>query len=61
MRVFWPSGSPREASSGILVGFRNSDFDIFVVTVLQDVEVRFSLTPSDFLADIQSDDTSKML
>jgi phosphatidylinositol glycan class Q protein len=40
MRVFWPSDAPRDASPGVLVGFRNSASDVFVVAVLQEVELR---------------------
>ncbi|KAF2084561.1 N-acetylglucosaminyl transferase component Gpi1 [Saccharata proteae CBS 121410] len=40
MRIFWPSDTPKTPSSGVLVGWRNSEFDIFVVTVLQDIEPR---------------------
>jgi len=40
MRVFWPSDAPRSSLPGVLVGFRNSDTDVFVVGVLEGVEVR---------------------
>ncbi|KAF2278301.1 Gpi1-domain-containing protein [Westerdykella ornata] len=40
MRVFWPSGAADGSSAGVLVGFRNSELDIFVVSILQDVELR---------------------
>ncbi|KAF2868970.1 N-acetylglucosaminyl transferase component-domain-containing protein [Massariosphaeria phaeospora] len=40
MRIFWPSDAPTAPSPGVLVGFRNSELDIFVVSILQDVEVR---------------------
>jgi hypothetical protein len=40
MRVFWPSDAPRSPLPGVLVGFRNSDSDVFVVGILQEVEVR---------------------
>jgi phosphatidylinositol glycan class Q protein len=39
-RVFWPSDAPRDSSPGVLVGFRNSESDVFVVAVLQEVELR---------------------
>lgn len=39
MRIFWPSDAPNGPLSGTLVGFRNSQLDIFVVSVLQEVEV----------------------
>jgi phosphatidylinositol glycan class Q protein len=40
MRVFWPSDAPRDALPGVLVGFRNSESDVFVVAILQEVELR---------------------
>ncbi|KAL1619197.1 pig-Q [Diplodia seriata] len=40
MRIFWPSDTPTKPSAGVLVGWRNSELDIFVVTVLRDVELR---------------------
>jgi phosphatidylinositol glycan class Q protein len=39
MRIFWPSDAPRSPSPGVLVGFQNSDSDVFVVGILQQVEV----------------------
>lgn len=39
LRIFWPNGLPRTATPGVIVGWRNSDYDLFVVTVLEDVEV----------------------
>jgi hypothetical protein len=44
MRVFWPSDAPRSSLQGVLVGFRNSESDVFVVAILQDVEVRIQST-----------------
>jgi phosphatidylinositol glycan class Q protein len=44
MRVFWPSDAPRSHLQGVLVGFRNSDSDVFVIAILQEVEVRAQLT-----------------
>lgn len=38
LRVFWPSDVPRIRKQGTIVGWRNSDLDLFVVSVLQDVE-----------------------
>jgi phosphatidylinositol glycan class Q protein len=38
MRIFWPSDAPTGLAPAVLVGFRNSDLDLFVVAVLQDVE-----------------------
>lgn len=40
IRIFWPSGAPTERSPGVLVGWRNSELDVFVVSILYDVEVR---------------------
>jgi phosphatidylinositol glycan class Q protein len=40
MRVFWPSDAPRGPTPGVLVGFRNAELDVFVVAVLQEVELR---------------------
>ncbi|KAI7645887.1 putative N-acetylglucosaminyltransferase subunit, partial [Hortaea werneckii] len=40
MRVFWPSDAPKDGISGILVGWKNSDLDVLVVSVLQGVEAR---------------------
>ena len=42
LRVFWPSDELKHKREGILVGWRNSALDIFVVSVLQDVEVSLS-------------------
>jgi phosphatidylinositol glycan class Q protein len=39
MRVFWPSDAPRSPNSGVLIGWRNSEYDILVIAILQDVEV----------------------
>jgi phosphatidylinositol glycan class Q protein len=44
MRVFWPSDAPRSPLQGVLVGFRNSDSDVFVIAILQEVEVRAQIT-----------------
>lgn len=40
LRIFWPQDLPRTGSPGVLVGWRNSESDIFVLTILEDVEVR---------------------
>ncbi|EMD00046.1 hypothetical protein BAUCODRAFT_119605 [Baudoinia panamericana UAMH 10762] len=40
MRIFWPSDAPEDDVPGVLVGWRNSELDILVVSVLQGVEVR---------------------
>ncbi|OAG36369.1 hypothetical protein AYO21_09448 [Fonsecaea monophora] len=40
LRVFWPSSLTRTTTPGVIVGWRNSEYDLFVITVLEDVEVR---------------------
>ncbi|KAF2155331.1 Gpi1-domain-containing protein [Myriangium duriaei CBS 260.36] len=40
MRVFWPSDIANITRPGVLVGWRNSDLDVIVLSVLQDVEIR---------------------
>lgn len=39
VRVFWPSDIPRAAEPGVLLGWRNSERDYVVVTVLKNVEL----------------------
>ncbi|CAI6338783.1 unnamed protein product [Periconia digitata] len=39
MRIFWPLDAPRDSKPGVLVGFQNSKFDLFVVAVLQNVRL----------------------
>lgn len=39
MRVFWPVDFARHEQSGVLVGWRNSALDIFVVTVISGINV----------------------
>lgn len=39
IRVFWPSDISRQYAPGVLVGFKNGERDIFIVTVLHKVEV----------------------
>lgn len=41
LRVFWPYDLPRSSAPGVVVGWRNSELDLFVLTVLEDVEVSF--------------------
>jgi len=43
MRIFWPLDIPRTDTPGIIVGWRNSGFDVFVVAILEDVEVSKTL------------------
>lgn len=40
MRVFWPTDIPRSDLRGVVVGWRNSALDVFVVAVLEEVEPR---------------------
>ena len=40
MRIFWPLDIPRTTSPGVIVGWKNSEFDVLVVAILEDVEVR---------------------
>lgn len=40
LRLFWPSTLARSTTPGVIVGWRNSDLDLVVVTVLEDVEIR---------------------
>lgn len=46
MRVFWPSDGPRDDIPGVLVGWRNSDLDVLVVSILLGVEVRNAIRDS---------------
>ena len=39
LRIFWPSDIPKSQRQGTIVGWRNTNLDVFVVSVLQDVEV----------------------
>src|SRR6185437_14785591 len=39
MRIFWPADIPKSDSPGIIVGWRNSGLDVFVVAILEDVDV----------------------
>lgn len=39
MRIFWPLDLPKCDSRGVIVGWRNSGLDVFVVAVLEDVDV----------------------
>lgn len=40
LRIFWPSDAPRGNTQGIIVGWRNSELDLFVISILQNVEVK---------------------
>jgi phosphatidylinositol glycan class Q protein len=39
LRIFWPSDAPRHTRPGVLVGWRNSEYDVLVISILHDVEV----------------------
>lgn len=39
MRIFWPSDLSRSDAPGIIVGWRNSGLDVFVVAILEEVDV----------------------
>lgn len=43
MRVFWPLDFPRNSQPGVLVGWRNSELDIFVVDIMNGVDVGFTV------------------
>ncbi|KAK0649400.1 N-acetylglucosaminyl transferase component-domain-containing protein [Cercophora newfieldiana] len=40
MRVFWPTDLPRSGLKGVVVGWRNSPLDVFVLAILEEVEPR---------------------
>ena len=40
LRIFWPLGLAVSTTPGVIVGWRNSDSDLCVVTVLEDAEVK---------------------
>ena len=44
MRVFWPVDVSRTDTPGIIVGWRNSGLDVFVLAILELVEVSVSDT-----------------
>lgn len=46
MRIFWPTDIQRSELSGVVVGWRNSPLDVFVVAVLDEVDVRRAPLPS---------------
>jgi len=48
MRIFWPVDIPRTDAPGIIVGWRNSGLDVFVVAILEDVDVSLEETAKDF-------------
>jgi hypothetical protein len=42
VKVFWPSNAPSSQVPGVVIGWKNSDVEFFVLTVLEAVEVRLS-------------------
>lgn len=42
MRIFWPSDIARSGFPGLIVGWKNSELDFFVVAVLDVVDVSSS-------------------
>jgi phosphatidylinositol N-acetylglucosaminyltransferase subunit Q len=45
LRIFWPNGLYRSTTPGVMVGWKNSDIDIFIVTILEDADVCEPLWP----------------
>ena len=39
LRVFWPNNLTRATTPGVIVGWRNSETDLLVVTVLEDADI----------------------
>jgi hypothetical protein len=54
MRIFWPSDAPTGLAPGVLVGWRNGELDVFVVSILLDVEASRSSPRSECAADSSS-------
>lgn len=48
MRVFWPTDIRRSDRAGVVVGWRNSTLDVFVVTILEYVDVSSFLAKASF-------------
>ncbi|KAI9843088.1 MAG: phosphatidylinositol N-acetylglucosaminyltransferase subunit gpi1 [Sclerophora amabilis] len=42
-RIFWPLDIPRTGAPGVIVGWRNSEQDFFVLAILEDVDVGLGL------------------
>ena len=51
LRIFWPNDLPRSTTPGVIVGWRNSELDLFVVTVLEDADVRLRRYRRSVIAD----------
>ncbi len=49
MRVFWPTDLHRSDLRGVVVGWRNSALDVFVVAILEEVSVRRFPSPAKWL------------
>lgn len=43
MRIFWPLDIQRTGAPGVIVGWRNSECDLFVVSILEHVDVSMCL------------------
>lgn len=43
LRVFWPNNVARTTTPGVVVGWRNTEFDLLVVAILEDADVRIYL------------------
>ena len=51
MRVFWPADLPRSDHRGVVVGWRNSALDVFVLAILEEVDVGVPLRCASYRAD----------
>lgn len=40
LRIFWPSDAPRGNTQGVILGWRNAEFDLLVISILHEVEVK---------------------
>lgn len=40
LRIFWPNDLARPSTPGVIVGWRNSESDLFVITAVEDVDIR---------------------
>lgn len=39
MRIFWPLDIQRTGAPGVIVGWKNSEHDLFVVSILEELDV----------------------
>lgn len=53
MRIFWPLDIPKSDSPGVIVGWRNSGLDVFVVAILEDVDVSRGCFVNQGLTDVE--------